>query len=190
MTTTTWVFTGICFLGAGVLIISLILGELFEAGAEMAHDLAVDHTLDLGHSGDVENAHGGPGILSSRVVSAFLTGFGGAGAIASLYGQPVMSATLWGLGSGAAMGFVVLQVARFLFGQQATSGVDLQAMAGKAGQVTIGIPAGGAGQARFEVQGSLSDFPAQSASGAAVPVGTAVTVARVVGGTLVVQPKG
>lgn len=174
----TWVFTGICFLGAGILAVSVFLGELFDAD-----------TGDL-HPGEVEHAAGGPSIFSGRVMAAFLTGFGGGGAIASIYGCDILRSSFWGMGTGVAMGGVVLTMARFLFGQQASSSVGMGELVGREGQVTIAIPAGGTGQARFEVKGSLSDFPAQSASGAAVPAGTAVAVARVVGGTLMVDPKG
>jgi hypothetical protein len=183
------IFVGICFLGAGLLIVSLVLGELFEGGAEMAHDIAVDHTVDFGHAGEVENAGGGPGILSARVIAAFLTGFGGAGALAAHYGKDAIVSSAWGVGAGVAMGAVVLWVARFLFGQQASSGVQVSEMAGKSGQVTIGIPAGGTGQVRFEVKGTLSDFPAQAADGKPVAPGTAVTVGKVVGGTMIVETK-
>ena len=183
------IFVGICFLGAGMLIVSLVLGELFEGGAEMAHDLAVDHTVDFGHSGEVENAAGGPGILSTRVIAAFLTGFGGAGALAAHYGKDAIASSFWGLGAGVGMGAVVLSVARFLYGQQASSGVPVSEMAGRPGQVTIGIPAGGTGQARFEVKGALSDFPAQAANGQPIAPGTAVTVAKVVGGVMIVESK-
>ncbi len=183
------VFVGICFLGAGLLIVSLVLGELFEGGAEMAHDLAVDHTVDFGHSGEVENAHGGPGVLSSRVIAAFLTGFGGAGALAAHYGKDAIVSSFCGLGAGVVMGAVVLSVARFLWGQQASSHVEVGEMTGKIGQVTIGIPAGGTGQVRFEVKGALSDFPAQAADGQTVAPGATVTVSRVVGGTMIVETK-
>ena len=168
-------FAAICFLGAGVLILSLIMGELFDAG----HDMATD----------VENVHGGPGVLSSRVISAFLTGFGGAGALAAHYGLSAIQSSGCGLGAGVLMGGVTLWVARFLFGQQASSGVQVSEMAGRTGQVTIVIPAGGTGQARFEVKGSLSDFPAQSASGKEIAPGTPVTVTKVVGSTMIVETQ-
>ena len=176
-------FAAICFLGAGVLILSLILGEFFDVG----HDLAAEH--GLGEGGGVENVHGGPGVLSSRVISAFLTGFGGAGAIAAHYGKDAMVSSLCGLGAGVLMGGITLTVARFLYGQQATSGVQPSQLAGRTGQVTIGIPAGGTGQVRFEVNGSISDFPAQAAGGKEVPPGASVTVSRVVGGTMIIEPK-
>ena len=65
------VFLAIAAVGFLFLMISLFFGEIFEH-----FDGSLDHDLD----------HGGPGFFSTRVLSVFITAFGGFGAIATDYG--------------------------------------------------------------------------------------------------------
>jgi hypothetical protein len=67
--------------GAGFvfLLISLIFGEIFE------------------HF-DADHDSGGPGFFSTRVISVFVTAFGGTGAVAVQYGASVLGASVAGGG--------------------------------------------------------------------------------------------
>ena len=64
------VFLAIAVVGFLFLMVSLFFGEIFEH-----FDTSLDHDLD----------HGGPSFFSPRVMSVFVTTFGGAGAIATFY---------------------------------------------------------------------------------------------------------
>ncbi len=63
------IFLIIGAVGFGFLVISLVFGEVFELFG-----------LDF-HSGDFNPADGGHGFIDSRVVSVFVTAFGGFGAL-------------------------------------------------------------------------------------------------------------
>ena len=75
------VFAAIGLIGFLFLLLSLVIGELF------------DHGADLGHGGF---EHGGPGFLSSRVLSVLVTAFGGTGAIATQMGAGTMVSSIIG----------------------------------------------------------------------------------------------
>ena len=104
------VFLSIAGIGFFFLLISLVFGEVF--GHFEAH---IDHDI-----GD----HGGPGFFSTRVLSVFVTAFGGFGAVATHYGLGTVPASGVGFASGLFFGSLIYLFASFLYGQQATSGVD------------------------------------------------------------------
>ena len=100
------VFLAIAAVGFLFLMISLFFGEIFEH-----FDGALDHDLD----------HGGPGFFSTRIISVFITAFGGFGAIATDQGLGPLAASVIGAVSGFLLAAPVYFLARFLYGQQATS---------------------------------------------------------------------
>ena len=122
--------------------ISLFFGEIFEH-----FDGGLDHDLD----------HGGPGFFSTRVISVFVTAFGGFGAIATDYGFGTLAASGIGALSGVVLAAPVSLFARFLYGQQATSESRAQDLVGQIGRVVITIPAGGVGQVRCRIGEELVD---------------------------------
>lgn len=79
------VFLSIAGVGFLFLLISLIFGEIFEH-----FEGGFDHDVD----------HGGPGFLSTRVLSVFVTAFGGFGAVATHYGLSAVPASGVGFASG------------------------------------------------------------------------------------------
>jgi hypothetical protein len=95
------VFLAIATVGFLFLMVSLFFGEIFEH-----FDTSLDHDLD----------HGGPGFFSPRVMSVFVTTFGGAGAIATFYGWSPVPASVVGFGSGVALSSLVLQASTGIFG--------------------------------------------------------------------------
>ena len=164
------VFLGIAAIGFLFLLITLVFGELFD-------HLGVDHDVDMG----------GPGILSGRIISVFITAFGGLGAISTHYGLSPMPASLIGAASGFLFGGVIYAFARFLYGQQATSQVQSSDLVGQTARVVVAIPAGGVGQIRCRVGEELVDKIAQSRDGAAIPENASVRIDEILGETVIVK---
>lgn len=165
------VFLAIAAVGFLFLMVSLFFGEIFEH-----FDTSLDHDLD----------HGGPGFFSPRVMSVFVTTFGGAGAIATFYGWSPVPASVVGFGSGVALSSLVLAFARFLYRQQASSDMRATDLVGQAGRVVVAIPAGGVGQVRCRVGEELIDKIAQTRDGTLIPENAAVKIEEVLGETVIV----
>ena len=80
------VFLGITAVGFLFLLVSLIFGELF------------DHFGD-GHF-EHDFGHGGPSFFSARILSVFVTAFGGFGAVGTYYGLSTLASSGMGFLSG------------------------------------------------------------------------------------------
>ena len=166
------VFLAIAAAGFLLLLISLIFGELFEH-----FDVAVDHDLD----------HGGPGFFSTRVLSVFITAFGGFGAIGTHYGLGTLAASGLGFVSGFFFGSLIYFFARFLYSQQSSSDVRMRDLEGLSARVIVAIPANGVGQVRCSVGEELVDKVARSGDGRAIADGTSVKIDEVLGETVIVS---
>lgn len=164
------VFLAIAAVGFLFLLISVVFGELFD-------HIGVDHDLESG----------GPGFFSGRVMSVFVTTFGGFGAIATYYGLSPVPASMVGFASGLVFASVIYAFARFLYGQQASSQVDAADLVGQTARVVIAIPAGGVGQIRCRVGEELVDKIAQSRDGAAIPENVSVRIDEILGETVIVK---
>jgi membrane protein implicated in regulation of membrane protease activity len=165
------VFLAIAASGFVFLLVSLFFGEIFEH-----FDTSLDHDLD----------HGGPSFFSPRVLSVFVTTFGGVGAIATYYRFSPVPASLLGFASGVVLSSLVLAFARFLYRQQASSDVKTNDLLGLPGRVVVTIPAGGVGQVRCRVGEELVDKIARARDGLQIPENTAVRIDDVLGETVVV----
>jgi membrane protein implicated in regulation of membrane protease activity len=166
------VFLGIAAVGFVFLLISLIFGEMFEHFG----DGHFDH--DLGH--------GGPSFFSTRILSVFITAFGGFGAIGTHYGLSVLPSSGLGFGSGVFFASLIYAFAHFLYGQQASSDVKTSDMVGKAARVVVAIPAGGVGQVRCQLGEELFDKVARAADDAAIPENTVVRIEQILGEIVIV----
>ena len=164
------VFLGIAGIGFIFLIVSMIFGEIFDF---------FDHDIDFDH--------GGPGILSSRVIAVFITAFGAFGAIAVNNGMSPGAASGVGAGSGVVFGAAIYLFLRFLYGQQASSDVLAADLVGQTGRVIIGIPPNGVGQVRVRIGEELVDKVAQARDGLAIAENTAVKIDEVLGETVIVK---
>ena len=153
--------------------------SLFSAGVLEHFDGALGHDLD----------HGGPGFFSTRVISVFITAFGGFGAIATHYGLGTLPASLVGAVSGLVLATPIYYFARFLYGQQASSDSRAQDLVGQVGRVVIAIPVGGVGQVRCKIGEELVDKIARTSDPAPVPENTPVMIEEVVGETVVVRRR-
>lgn len=164
------VFVAIAVVGFVFLLIALVFGEIFDF---------FDHDLDLDH--------GGPGVLSSRVISVFITAFGAFGAIATNNGLGPGPASAVGLGSGLLFGGVIYGFLRFLYAQQASSDVVAADLVGQNARVVVAIPANGVGQVRCRIGEELIDKIAQSRDGIAIAENTPVRIEEVLGETVIVK---
>jgi membrane protein implicated in regulation of membrane protease activity len=164
------VFLGIAAIGFLFLMISLVFGELFD-------HLGVDHDVDMG----------GPGFFSGRIMSVFITGFGGFGAVGTHYGLSPVPASLLGLGSGLLFSSIIYAFARFLYSQQASSEVRAADLVGQSARVVVAIPSGGVGQIRCRLGEELVDKIAQSRDGAAIPENASVRIDEILGETVIVR---
>lgn len=166
------VFLAIAAVGFLFLAVTLVFGEMFE-------HLGADHDLD----------YGGPSFFSGRVMSVFVTAFGGFGAVATHYGLGVAPASAVGFVSGVVFASIIYLFARFLYGQQATTQLKVEDMLGRTALVTVAIPAGSVGQVRCQIGEEMVDKIARSESGAAVPENSIVLVQQVLGEIVIVRPQ-
>jgi len=169
------VFLAIAAVGFVFLLVALIFGEVFEH-----FEASVDHDFD---------GHGGPGFFSTRILSVFVTAFGGFGAVGTYYGLGTLGASGVGFGSGAFFALLIYAFARFLFTQQASSDLHVQDVVGCQARVVVPIPASGVGQVRCQLGEQLMDKIARSRDGEAIPENVAVTIVEVLGDTVLVVPQ-
>lgn len=168
------VFLALGALGFLFLMVSLVFGEIFE------HlDSSLDHDLD----------HGGPGFFSTRVMSVFVTAFGGFGAIATHYGLGTVAASAVGFAAGMALAAPVYYFARFLYDQQASTDTRSQDFVGQVGRVVVTIPAGGVGQVRCRIGEELIDRIARAREAVAIGENETVVVEEVIGETIIVKKR-
>jgi membrane protein implicated in regulation of membrane protease activity len=171
------VFLGIAAIGFLFLLISLIFGEIF------------DH-FDFGHGFDHDLGHGGPGFFSTRVLSVFITAFGGFGAISVYQGFGILPSSFFGFAGGVVLASVIYFFARFLFGQQASSATNAADLVGRTAEVTVSIPSGGVGQVRCLVGESMMDKIARTRDGSAIPYHSLVKIEEIIGDSAIVSPLG
>jgi hypothetical protein len=131
-----FVFLGIATLGFVFLIISLVVGDIFDS-------FGFDTGLDSGVEGH--------GFLDSRVISVFVTAFGGFGAIGIQMGLSIVASSLLGLAGGVIFGGLVSLFARFLYKQQSSSSVTTTQLVGRTAQVIVSIAPGSLGQVSCRV---------------------------------------
>lgn len=169
------IFLAIAAVGFLFLIISMLFGEIFGHG-------------DIGaHGGDVHGDAHGVGFLNLRVLSVFVTAFGGFGAIGVHLGYRTEISTAIGLVGGFVFGGVIYLFASFLYGQQASSGVGVGELVGRTGQISVAIPAGGLGQVRCALGENVVEKLARTVDGGAIPANTSVKIESIVGETVLVR---
>jgi membrane protein implicated in regulation of membrane protease activity len=147
------------------LLASFFLGDLFE---QLGWD------VDLGTDGMHEM-----GWFDSRVLSIFVTAFGGFGAIGVLLGLGVFISSLFGLTGGMALAVAVLWFGRLLFRQQASSSVSAYQLIGRIAEVTVAIPPSGVGQIRCRVGAERVEKLARSRSAEIIAMGAKVVIEEI-----------
>ncbi len=169
------IFLAIGGLGFLFLLLSLVIGDLFEA---VGFDL--DANLDGAHDF---------GLLDSRVISIFLTAFGGFGAIGVSLGYAATGATLFGLLGGVVFGGLVFFFGRFLYRQQSSSSVTEEDLIGRTAQVVVAVAEGHIGQIACRFGEERVEKLARSADGSAIPAGTVVRIDSIAGDAVIVSPE-
>jgi len=168
-------FLAIAVFGFVFVIASTIFGDVFEH--EFDHD--VDHGAD-GHGA-------GPSILSSRILSVFVTAFGSFGAIGIHIGYGVGVSTAMGFGGGVLFAAVIYAFASFLYSQQASSHVRTSDLVGSTAQVSVAIPKGGVGQVRCTLGDTVVEKVARAVNNEEIAVNTLVKITTIVGEVVLVN---
>src|SRR5688500_16197506 len=167
------VFLSIAAFGFIFLLISLLLGDIFDI-------FGVDAGLDGGTDGH--------GLLDSRVISVFITSFGGFGAIGIQAGLGIVASSLLGLAGGVVLGGLVSLFARFLYRQQSSSSVGTAQMVGRTAQVIVSIAPGSLGQVSCRVGEERIEKLARSRDNLEIKAGAMVRVEEVAGDSVIVSP--
>ena len=165
-------FLAIAVFGFIFVVASSILGDLFDHG-------------DLGHDSDGHGA--GPSILSSRILSVFVTAFGCFGAIGIHLGFGIGASTAMGFGGGVVFAGIIYVFASFLYSQQASSHIRTGDLLGNTAQVSVAIPKGGVGQVRCTLGDTVVEKVARAAGNGEIPVNTLVRINSIVGEVVLVD---
>ena len=168
------------------LMLSLILGDLFEAlDFDFGGDLDFDTDIDADFDG---SGGGGFGIFDSRVVSMFLVAFGFIGAIALQLGVGGVLGTLIGITSGLLLGGLVFAFGYYLVAQEASPPVTNREMVGHAAKVIVAIKPKSIGQISFNVREQRIDKLARTRSGKEIKAGETVFIEEIAGNEFIVSP--
>ena len=167
------VFLGIATLGIVFLLISLIVGDIFDS-----------FDFDTGLDGIAE----GHTLLDSRVISVFVTAFGGFGAIGIQIGLSIVASSFLGLAGGVILGGLVSLFARFLYKQQSTSSVTTSQLVGRTAQVIVSIAPGSIGQVSCRIGEERVEKLARARDNVEIKAGVMVRVVEVAGDSLIVSP--
>lgn len=170
-------FLGIAAVGFLFLVFSFLFGEIFGHADLGGHDAGLPDDL-----------HGGVSFFSTRVLSVFVTAFGGFGAIGIHLGYGTGTSTAIGLGGGVFFGAIIYLFASFLYSQQASSELRVADLVGSTAQVSVAIPKGGVGQIRCRVGETVVEKIARAQGGDEIPAHTLVKVEAIVGETCLVRP--
>ncbi len=182
------VFLTIMGIGFVVLLASFVLGEFAEHGMEAVHDLG--HEVGIGEhdAGDgVEHAHGGPSVFSIRFLAAFVTGFGGGGAVGIHLGFSYGWSSLLGVGPALIMVGITYTAVCVLYKQQSSSSIGANDFVGKSATVCTAIGQNSVGEVTFILKGATVTQLARSEDGRAILAGTTVTIKKMVGNNVIVD---
>ena len=166
------VFLAIAAIGFVFLLVSLLVGDIFDSFG-----------FDTGLDGVAE----GHGLLDSRVLSVFITSFGGFGAIGIQMGLGIVASSLIGLASGVVLGGFVSLFGRFLYKQQSSSSVGSAELVGRTAQVIVAIAPGSLGQVSCRVGEERVEKLARSKDNQEIKAGTMVRVDEIAGDSLIVS---
>ncbi len=167
------VFLIIAAVGFIFLFVSLLLGDIFDG-------LGIDADMDSGADGHA--------LLDSRVLSVFVTAFGGFGAIGTQMGLGLVGSSFLGLAGGMGMGGLVSLFARFLYRQQATSSVTTTQMVGRTAQVIVSIVPGSLGQISCRIGEERIEKLARAKDDQEIKAGSIVRVDGIAGDSVIVSP--
>ncbi len=144
------------------LLISLIVGDIFEAaGFDFGADLDTSHDF---------------GVFDSRVIAVFLTAFGGFGVIAASLEYGAGGGLLFGLLGGFVFGAVVFYFGKLLYSQQSSSSVSAEDLIGRTAQVIVNIKPDQLGQISCSIGEERVEKLARTVSGEEIKAGQLVRI--------------
>jgi len=173
-TTDLVIFAGIAGVSVTLLLVSLLLGEIFEFGE------------DFFGEGD------GPFFTNSSTIFAFFTAFGATGWVAS--GQFEMAgltasgvAVIGGMAVGLPIGFML----RVFKKNQGDTNYSISETVGQTGVVALAIPTNGNGRVEVSLPGrGTTTLIARESNGGSIDSGSLVTVERIVASIAYVTEAG
>jgi membrane protein implicated in regulation of membrane protease activity len=165
------IFLIIAGVGFIFLLLSFVLGDLFE-------HLNADIDLNSGNDGIA--------LLDSRVISIFLTAFGGVGAICSKLGFDVTLSSVGGLLGGITLGGIVFFFGRLLYRQQASSSVGAHQLIGRTAEVVVAIKPGSVGQISCRIGPERIEKLARAKDDLEIKAGSQVRIEEIAGESVVV----
>lgn len=177
-----WIFLA----GAGLTLIFFIFGEIFDGAEDVLHNL-----VDLLHLDSIFDIDPGTGssILSPRVISVFVTVFGGSGFLASVQLLGPIASSLIGIASGTGIAGIFLMAFRWIHNQQSSSVLSNSQLVGKPGTVKTEIPENGVGEVIVDYVGSRITRPAKSNNGSLIGTNVSIVVQEVRGQMLIVAQQ-
>ena len=165
------IFLAIGALGFLFLLISLLVGDVFDA-------LGFDFNLDASHDF---------GIFDSRVIAVFLTAFGGFGVIGTTLGYGAAASSAFGVLGGAIFGAIVFYFGKLLYNQQSSSSVSEKDLIGRSAQVVVGIKSDALGQISCRVGEERVEKLARTASGEEIKAGQLVRIESIGSDSVIVR---
>jgi membrane protein implicated in regulation of membrane protease activity len=165
------IFLIIAGVGFIFLLLSFVLGDLVE-------HLNADIDLNSGNDGIA--------LLDSRVISIFLTAFGGVGAICSKLGFDVTLSSVGGLLGGITLGGIVFFFGRLLYRQQASSSVGAHQLIGRTAEVVVAIKPGSVGQISCRIGPERIEKLARAKNDSEIKAGSQVRIEEIAGESVVV----
>jgi len=165
------IFLVIGAIGLLFLLVSLVVGDVFEA---MGFDFGLDASHDFG-------------IFDSRVIAVFLTAFGGFGSIGTTLGYSAFGSSLFGLLGGAAFGAVVFYFGKLLYDQQSSSSVSTENLIGRTAQVVVAIKPGSVGQISCRIGEERVEKLARTTGGEEIKAGQSVRIESIGGDSVIVS---
>ena len=155
------------------LLISFVVGDLFDL---IGLDFGAD--LDSGHDF---------GIFDSRVISVFLTAFGGFGVIGTSIGYGAAGSSLFGLLGGIIFGAIVFFFGKFLYNQQSSSSVTMDDLIGRTAQVVVSIKPNQLGQISCRIGEERIEKVARSLGNAEIKAGSLVRIESINSDSVIVS---
>ena len=183
--------------GVGWIVLGLIAGQASTPDASHGEvHVGSDFGVDGGGSGEAfadADPTGGLSLplFSPTAIAGYLTGFGatGYGLVGGLGIDAALIHVPLSLVGAAALGVGVSWITvRVLQLGETDSKLRRREAAGRLGELTVGIPAGGVGEITFLAGGTRAAAPARSENGSAIPRGTTVRIVSATGATFIVQP--
>lgn len=162
------VIGGIGFL---FLLISLLVGDIFEA---IGFEIGLDTSQDFG-------------VFDSRVIAIFLTAFGGFGVIGTVLDFGAVAGSLFGLLGGFIFGAIVFYFGKLLYNQQSSSSVSEADLLGRTAQVIVSIRPDHLGQISCLVGEERVEKLARTAHGEIIKAGQFVRIESIGSDSVIVS---